>query len=76
MGEADGKPYIAMEFVEGKPLSAEINSAGMALEQVERYGIQLAEALSHAHSGIVHRDLKSANVMITPTGLLKVLDFG
>jgi serine/threonine-protein kinase len=77
VGEADGKPYIAMEFVDGKPLSAEINSAGMALEQVERYGIQLADALSHAHSrGIIHRDLKSANVMITPTGLLKVLDFG
>ena len=77
VGEADGRPYIAMEFVEGKPLTAEINSTGMALEQVERYGIQLAEALSHAHSrGIVHRDLKSANVMITPTGLLKVLDFG
>ena len=77
VGEADGKPYIAMEFVEGKPLSAEINSAGMALDQVERYGIQLAEALSHAHSrGIIHRDLKSANVMITPMGLLKVLDFG
>ena len=77
VGEADGKPYIAMEFVEGKPLSAEINFIGMALEQVDRYGIQLADALSHAHSrGIVHRDLKSANVMITPTGLLKVLDFG
>jgi serine/threonine protein kinase len=77
VGEADGKPYIAMEFVEGKPLSAEILSTGMALDQVERYGIQLAEALSHAHSrGIIHRDLKSANVIITPTGLLKVLDFG
>lgn len=77
VGEADGKPYIAMEFVEGKPLSTEILSTGMALEQAERYGIQLADALSHAHGrGIIHRDLKSANVMITPTGLLKVLDFG
>ncbi|HMD43130.1 MAG TPA: protein kinase [Candidatus Acidoferrum sp.] len=77
VGEAEGKPYIAMEFVEGKLLSTAINSTGMALEQVERYGIQLAEALGHAHSrGIIHRDLKSANVMITPTGLLKILDFG
>jgi eukaryotic-like serine/threonine-protein kinase len=77
VGEADGKPYIAMEFVEGHPLTAEINSAGMALDQVERYGMQLADALSHAHNrGIIHRDLKSANVMITPSGLLKVLDFG
>jgi eukaryotic-like serine/threonine-protein kinase len=77
VGESDGKPYIAMEFVDGKPLNTEILSTGMALEQAERYGIQLADALSHAHSrGIIHRDLKSANVMITPSGLLKVLDFG
>ena len=77
VGEADGKPYIAMEYVEGRQLTTEIRSTGMALDQVERYGIQLAEALSHAHSrGIIHRDLKAANVMITPSGLLKVLDFG
>jgi eukaryotic-like serine/threonine-protein kinase len=77
VAEADGKPFIAMEFVEGHPLTGEINSAGMALEQVERYGMQLADALGHAHNrGIIHRDLKSANVMVTPSGLLKVLDFG
>ncbi len=77
VGEADGKPYIAMEYVEGRQLSTEIRSTGMPLDQVERYGIQLADALSHAHSrGIIHRDLKAANVMITPLGLLKVLDFG
>lgn len=77
VGEIDGKPYIAMEFVEGRPLSMEIMANGMALEQVERYGMQLADALGHAHSrGIVHRDLKSANVMVTPQGRLKVLDFG
>jgi serine/threonine protein kinase len=50
VGEADGKPYIAMEFVEGRPLSGEILSTGMSLDQVERYGMQLADALSHAHS--------------------------
>jgi serine/threonine-protein kinase len=77
VGEADGKPYIAMEFVEGHQLTEDIRSTDMALEQVERYGIQLADALSHAHGRrIIHRDLKSANVMITPSGLLKVLDFG
>jgi serine/threonine-protein kinase len=77
VGEIDGKPYIAMEFIEGRPLSLEIMSGGMALEQVERHGMQLADALGHAHSrGIVHRDLKSANVLVTPQGRLKVLDFG
>jgi len=77
VGEIENKPYIAMEFVEGRPLTMEITSNGMALEQVERYGMQLADALGHAHSrGVVHRDLKSANVIVTPQGRLKVLDFG
>jgi serine/threonine protein kinase/Tfp pilus assembly protein PilF len=77
VGEAEGKPYIAMEFVEGRPLSTEIPSTGLALDQVERYGAQLADALAHAHGrGVIHRDLKSANVMVTPSGRLKVLDFG
>jgi len=75
--EVDGRPFIAMEYVEGRPLSLEIPSTGFALEQVERYGMQLADALQHAHSrGIIHRDLKSANVILTPSGRLKVLDFG
>jgi eukaryotic-like serine/threonine-protein kinase len=77
IGEIDDKPYIAMEFVEGRPLSLEIPTTGMPLEQVERYGMQLADALGHAHGrGVIHRDLKSANVIVTPQGRLKVLDFG
>ncbi len=77
VGETDGRPYIAMEFVEGRPLSMEIPSEGMPVEKVERYGLQLADALSHAHGrGVIHRDLKSANVIVTPSGRLKVLDFG
>ena len=77
VGEVDGRPFIAMEFVEGRPLSMEIPSTGLSQEQVERYGMQLADALAHAHSrGVIHRDLKSANVIVTPSGRLKVLDFG
>ena len=75
--EVDGKPFIAMEYIEGRALSIEIPSTGLSLDQVERYGMQLADALQHAHSrGIVHRDLKAGNVILTPTGRLKVLDFG
>src|SRR5258708_1681121 len=77
VGEIDGKPYIAMEYVEGRTSTMEISSTGMALDQVERYGMQLADALGHAHSrGIIHRDLKSVDVMVTTQGRLKVLDFG
>jgi TolB-like protein/Flp pilus assembly protein TadD len=77
VGEVEGRPYIAMEFVEGRPLSMEIPSTGLSQEQVERYGLQLADALAHAHSrGVIHRDLKAANVIVTPSGRLKVLDFG
>ena len=77
VGEFEGRPFIAMEFVEGRPLSLEIPSTGLSLDQVERYGLQLADALAHAHSrGVIHRDLKSANVILTPSGRLKVLDFG
>ncbi len=77
VGEADGQTYIAMEYVEGQPLSALIPSGGLPTETALDYGVQLADALAHAHDrGILHRDLKSANVKITPAGDVKVLDFG
>jgi serine/threonine-protein kinase len=77
VGEADGQSYIAMEYVVGQPLSARLSSGALPVEQVLRYGLQLAEALAHAHQhGVVHRDLKSANVVVTPEGRVKVLDFG
>jgi len=69
--------FLAMEYVEGRPLSSVISAGPLPLQTVLRYGVQIADALAHAHArGIVHRDLKSANVMVTPEGRIKVLDFG
>jgi serine/threonine protein kinase/Tfp pilus assembly protein PilF len=75
--EADGVSYIAMELVQGRPLAAMIPIDGLPFESVVLYGGQIADALSHAHErGIIHRDLKSLNVVITPESRAKVLDFG
>ena len=75
--EADGVSYIAMELVVGRPLAAMIPLDGLPFESVVRYAGQIADALAHAHErGIIHRDLKSLNVVITPESRAKVLDFG
>lgn len=77
VGEVGGQAYIAMELVEGEALSVRLRRGGLGPEQVLRYGLQLADALAHAHErGVVHRDFKSGNVVITPEGRAKVLDFG
>jgi serine/threonine-protein kinase len=77
VGEAEGQTYIAMELVEGQPLDARVAAGLLPVDEVVRYGRQLAAALAHAHGrGVVHRDLKSANVVVTPEGQVKVLDFG
>ena len=77
VGDADGLTYIAMERVEGQPLNLLIGSRGLPTETVVRYGAQLADALSYAHErGVIHRDLKCANVVVTEDGRVKVLDFG
>jgi serine/threonine protein kinase len=69
--------YVVMELIEGSPFRALITEGGLPSETVLRYGIQVADALAHAHDrAVVHRDLKSSNVMITPEGRVKVLDFG
>jgi serine/threonine protein kinase len=68
---------IVMEYVAGKTLRDMIPSGGLPVPQALQYGIQIAGALSAAHSaGIIHRDLKPSNVMITPSKLVKILDFG
>ncbi len=77
VGEAAGQPFIAMEYVEGRPLSACIPADGLPAETAVRYGIEMAAALAHAHDrGILHRDLKSSNVVVTTDGHAKILDFG
>src|SRR5438128_2139872 len=69
--------YIAMELVPGRTLGDIITRRRPRVTDALRYAIQIADALAAAHAaGIVHRDLKPANVMVTDTGLVKVLDFG
>jgi hypothetical protein len=69
--------YMVMEFVSGKTLVDLIPKGGLRAPQALKYGVQMADALSAAHAaGIVHRDLKPGNVMVTDSGLVKVLDFG
>ncbi len=76
-GSGQAVTYIAMELVEGQTLSARLAEEPLSTEQVLKYGEQLAGALAHAHArGVVHRDFKSANVVVTPEGQVKVLDFG
>ena len=77
LGEYDGALFIAMEYVEGELLSARIARGPLPVADGLDVALQLADALDEAHGrGIVHRDIKSANLMITARHLVKVLDFG
>jgi eukaryotic-like serine/threonine-protein kinase len=75
--EASGSRFLAMELVEGEGLDTLLAPGGLALPRFFEIAVPLADALSAAHErGIVHRDLKPGNVMVTPEGRVKVLDFG
>jgi eukaryotic-like serine/threonine-protein kinase len=76
VGSQDGTDYLVMERVEGETLEKRLKKGPLPLEHVLKYGIQIADALDKAHrSGVVHRDLKPGNIMLTNSGA-KLLDFG
>lgn len=76
VGSQDGIDYLVMECVEGETLAKRLEKGPLPVEQVLRYGMQIADALDKAHrSGVAHRDLKPENIMLTKSGV-KLLDFG
>ena len=76
IGHQDGIDYLVMECVEGETLARRLEKGPLPIDQVLKYGAQIADALDKAHrAGIIHRDLKPSNIMLTPTGA-KLLDFG
>jgi eukaryotic-like serine/threonine-protein kinase len=75
--ESDEAVHIVMEYVPGRTLSSQLRAGPLPSMEVLRLGLQLAAALSHAHSlGVIHRDLKPANIITTLDGQAKILDFG
>ena len=76
IGHEDGVDYLVMEFIDGETLGERLSQGPMPLEDSLRYGVEIADALEKAHrQGIVHRDIKPGNIMLTASGA-KLLDFG
>ncbi|HYP06893.1 MAG TPA: serine/threonine-protein kinase, partial [Bryobacteraceae bacterium] len=77
IGSENGVDFIVMEYVKGSPIDVLLLGGALKPELTVRYGTQIADALFAAHqAGIVHRDLKPGNIVVTPAGLVKLLDFG
>jgi len=77
IGEAEGRHFIAMEYVEGTTIREMLSTGPLPLDQVLHIAMEMAEALDGAHrQGTIHRDLKPANVMVSSTGHVKIMDFG
>jgi TolB-like protein len=77
VGESEERPFIAMEFVEGETLRDRIKKGPLKPEEALDYAVQIAAGLGVAHHrGVIHRDIKSANIMVTEQGQAKVMDFG
>ncbi|HVH58067.1 MAG TPA: serine/threonine-protein kinase, partial [Vicinamibacterales bacterium] len=75
--EDQGLPFLTMELVEGQPLGDIVRAGQLSIDTLLRIGIGVSDALAAAHQrGITHRDIKPGNIMMTPDGRVKVLDFG
>ncbi|OEU65538.1 MAG: hypothetical protein BBJ57_00375 [Desulfobacterales bacterium PC51MH44] len=77
VGQDHGTIYIAMEFLEGRPLDEAIKEDKLKITDIGSIGVQIAEALNYAHQkGVIHRDIKPANIILNSDGRIKITDFG